>query len=77
MFLHQNFLYIPETIQTKLIDYYQNPSLASHFGIDKTWELIARNYYYLTLHHIFENYLKDCDIYLALKIMRHKLYGDL
>ena len=34
-------------------------------------------YYWETLRHDVEVYVRGCDIYLASKAVRHKLYGDL
>ena len=42
--------YIPEIIRSELISWHHNNPLAGHFGIDKTRELIARKYYWPTLH---------------------------
>ncbi len=40
------FLYIPKIIHSELISRYHNNALVGHFGIEKTWELIARKYYW-------------------------------
>ena len=69
--------YIPEIIQLELINWHHNNSLAGHFGIDKTQELIARKYYWPTLRWDVEAYVKGCNVCLASKAVRHKPYGDL
>ena len=74
---HQSLPYIPEIIQTKLISKYHNNLLAGHFGIKKTHELVAQKYYWILLCHNVKDYVKRCDVYLALKAVQHKLYGDL
>ena len=74
---HQGLPYIPEIIRTELISRYHNNPLASHFGIEKTRELIARKYYWPTLYRDVEDYVRGCDVFLASKIVRHKPYGDL
>ncbi len=77
MLHHQGLPYVPEIVRTELISrYYDNP-LASHFGIDKTRELIAQKYYWPTLHCDVEAYVIDCDVCLASKLIRHNPYGDL
>ena len=38
---HQSLHFMPEAIWTKLISRHHDDPLASHFGIDKTQELIA------------------------------------
>ena len=46
---HQELLFVPEVIRTKLISRHHNDPLAGHFGIDKTQNLIARKYYWPSL----------------------------
>lgn len=48
----------------------------SHFGINKTYELVIKKYYWLTFRQDDEAYIKDCDIYLASKIVKHKPFSD-
>ena len=74
---HQGLPYVPELIRTKLISKHHNDLLAGHFGIEKTRELVARNYYWKTLRHNVEIYIKGYDVCLASKAVRHKPYGDL
>ena len=68
---------MPEVIQIKLISQYHNNPLASHFAINKTREFIGRKYYYLSLKKDIVAYVKGCDIYLSLKVVKHKPYSDL
>ena len=74
---YQGLPYVPEIIRTELISRHHDDPLAGHFGIKKTRELIAQKYYWLTLRRDVEDYVRGCDICLALKAVRHKLYGDL
>ncbi len=60
-----------------MISRHYNDPLAGHFGLDKTQELIARKYYEPTLRHNIEAYVTSCEICLASKSVKHKLYGDL
>ena len=74
---YQGLPYVPEIIQTELISRYHDNPLAGHFGIKKTHELIARKYYWPTLCHDVEDYVKGYDVCLASKAVWHKPYGDL
>ena len=74
---HQGLPYVPEIIRTELISKHHDDPLAGHFGIKKTRELVARKYYWPTLRHDVDNYVKGCDVCLASKAVRHKPYGDL
>ncbi len=46
---YKDLPYVPKVIRSELISRYHNDSLASHFGIKKTRELIARKSYLPTL----------------------------
>ena len=74
---HQGLPYVPEIIRTELISRHHDDPLAGHFSIEKTQELVARKYYWPTLRHDINDYVKGCDVCLALKAVRYKLYGDL
>ena len=68
---------MPEIIWTELISQHHDNSLAGHFGINKTRELIGRKYYWLSLRKDVEAYVKGCNICLASKAVRHKPYSNL
>ena len=74
---HQGLPYVPEIIRTELISRHHDDPLAGHFGIEKTRELVARKYYWLTLRHDVDDDVKGCNVCLASKTVRHKPYGDL
>ena len=71
---HQGLFYISEIIRTELISKQHDDPLAGHFGIEKTRELVARKYYWETLYHNVEIYVRGCDVCLASKTVRHKPY---
>ena len=77
MLHHQGLPYIPEIIQTEPISRHHNNSLAGHFEIEQARELFFRKYYWSTLRRDVDNYVRGCDVCLALKVVRHKPYGDL
>ncbi len=66
-----------EIIRMKLISRHHNNTLVGHFGIKKTWELIARKYYWPTLRTDVEFYINGCNVCLASKSVMHKPYGNL
>lgn len=74
---YQSFLYAPEIIHFEIISLNYNDLLACHFAIKKTWELIVRKYFWPTFCQDIEASVKDCDVYLPLKIIYNKLYKDL
>ena len=74
---HQGLSFVSEAIQIELISRHHDDPLAGHFGMEKTCELLARKYYWPTLRHNAEAYVKSCDVCFASKAVRHKVYGDL
>ena len=74
---HQGLLFVPKAIQTKLISRHHNNLLAGYFDIKKTYKLLAQKYLWPSLRHNIQTYVKDCDVCLASKVVRHKPYDDL
>ena len=74
---HQGLLYVPKIIRIELISRHHNDPLVSHFGIEKTQKLVARKYYWETLRHNVEVYVRGCDVCLASKAVKHKLHRNL
>ena len=74
---HQGLSYVFKIIRIEQISRHHNNPLVGHFGVEKTGELVVRKYYWPTLHHDVEVYVKGCEICLASKAVRHKSYGDL
>ena len=74
---HQGLSFVPKAIRIELISRHYNNPLAGYFDTKKTRELLAQKYYWPTLRHNVEAYVKGCDICLASKTVRHKLYGNL
>ena len=68
---------MPEIVKTEIISRHHDYPLAGYFGIEKSQELVAQKYYWPTLRADIKAYVKGCDICLALKAVKHKLYGDL
>lgn len=77
MLYWENLPNVSEVIGIELISKHHNNLLASHFEMYKIQELIIRSYYQLNVYHDIKVYVTSCDVYLVLKIMRHKLYYDL
>ena len=74
---YQGLPYVLKVIRSELINKHHDYPLTGHFGIEKTCKLVARKYYWPTLQQDVKAYIKGCDVYLALKAVCHKPYGDL
>ncbi len=77
MLYYQGPPYVPKVICSELINRHHNDPLVGHFSIKKTWELIARKYYWLMLQPDVKAYVKSCDVCLTSKTVYQKLYRDL
>lgn len=67
---------MPEIIQTKLISQNYHNLLACYFDINKTRKFINQKHYWLSFKKNAEVYVKDHNVYLALKTVKHKPYDD-
>lgn len=56
---------------------YHNVLLAIHLGINETYKLVARKYYWQTPCKDVEAYIQECDICLASKAVKHMFYAKL
>ena len=74
---YRGLSYVPEIIRLEVIICHHNDSLAEHFGIDKTQELIGWKYYWPSLRKNVGAYVWGCNMCLASKAICHKPYGDL
>lgn len=75
---YQGFPYVLQIIWTKLIRRQYNNLLAGYFDIKKIKKLITQKYYWLLIfYYDFKDYVKSCNVYLALQIIQHKSYSNL
>ena len=74
---HQGLPFVPKAIWMELISHHHDNPLAGHFGIEKTRKLLTRKYFWPSLRHDVDAYIKGCDVCLALKAVRHKPYNNL
>lgn len=69
--------YIPETLQTNILERNHDDPLAGYFGVKKTLELLTRGYYWPKMRADIEKYVQGCDICISCKAQKHKPYGSL
>ena len=74
---HPGLIFVPKAIWMEFISRNHDDPLARHFGIEKIRELLARKYYWPTLRHDVEAYVKGCDVCLTSKAVTNKPYSDL
>jgi len=70
-----NLIYVPDGLRKKIIQNYHSSPAAGHFGINKTKELIKRNYFWKTMNQDIEDFVKHCDVCARMKNSTHPPYG--
>ena len=70
-------IYIPDVmaLKTKILHECHDSKLAGHFGFQKTYDLIARQYYWPTLYADVKKYVKTCLICQRIKSENKKPAG--
>src|SRR5271169_2990284 len=56
---------------------HHDDSLAGHYGVEKTLELLMRNYYFPGIHSYVRKYVSTCDLCSRGKSPRHLKHGEL
>jgi hypothetical protein len=73
----RNLIYIPNCMRTKIIKQHHDDPMHGHIGIEKTAELILRNYYFLNMRRKVQSYIQQCKTCIRDKPARHQPYGKL
>ena len=75
LLLFQGLVYVPVSLQQKLIEESHFNKTHGHQGIDKTIERLTRTYYFPHMRKKVEEIVRKCDICRRSKADRHKPYG--
>jgi len=68
-------VYVPTVYRRTIIKLNHDSEFAGHLGIDKTTDLITRNFYWPKMRYDIAGYVKACKICSTEKDSRHKAYG--
>jgi len=66
-----------EEQKLQILQQRHDAEVAGHPGIDKTIELITRDYHWPGIRKDVQEYIKKCNVCAKTKIARHKPYGEL
>ena len=75
LLLFQGLIYIPVSLQQKLIEESHFNKTHGHQGIDKMIERLTRTYYFTHIRKKVEEIVRKCDICRRSKADQHKPYG--
>ena len=75
LLLFQGLVYVPVSLQQKLIEESHFNKTHSHQGIDKMIERLTRTYYFSHMRKKVKEIVRKCDICRRSKADQHKLYG--
>ena len=73
--LYDNLIYVPCNLRTRVLELHHDSITAGHFGVNKTIELISRNFWWPKFSYDVKKFIKSCEVCSKAKIPRHKPYG--
>jgi len=76
LLLRNNLIYVPEgPIHLKILRKCHDNTLAGHFEMARTHELVSRNYWWPKMNRLLREYVKSCDTCARSKAPRHRPFG--
>jgi hypothetical protein len=76
LLLRNNLIYVPEEpIRLKILRECHDNTLAGHFVMARTHELVSRNYWWPKMNKLVREYVKSCDTCVRSKAPRHRPFG--
>jgi hypothetical protein len=76
LLLRNNLIYVPERpICLKILRECHDNTLAGHFGMARTHELVSRNYWWPKMNKLLREYVKSYDTCARSKAPRHRPFG--
>ena len=70
-------LIVPEGLQLSIMQSHHDSPVAGHLGIEKTFELISRNFFWPSMRKDITDFVSTCDTCSRSKSQRHAPYGKL
>jgi hypothetical protein len=71
----KNRLYVPKGLRKGIMNSEHDSKVASHFGRERTMELLTRNFYWPHMEADVRTYCKECDNCQRTKVPRHAKHG--
>jgi hypothetical protein len=69
-------IYVPERpIRLKILRECHDNTLAGHFGMARTHELLSKNYWWPKMNKLLREYVKFCDTCAQSKAPKHDSFG--
>ena len=65
------------TVKAEILRHFHDDPLAGHFGVNRTEELIQRQFYWKGMRKEIQEYVRSCAICQRVVSKRHKPYGQL
>ncbi|BAE56502.1 unnamed protein product [Aspergillus oryzae RIB40] len=72
---YRNLIWVPQKLRNMIIQEHHDNPTRGHFGVEKTSEQIARNYYFPNMAKQVRKYIDKCETCIRDKPARHKPYG--
>jgi hypothetical protein len=76
---HSGRVYIPrsDTLKLDILRQYHDSPTAGHLGQSKTFDLVARHYYWPHMRRFINDYVSTCDTCARNKLPKHSQFGHL
>ena len=77
LLLFNNLICVPLALRHQVLSSHHDYAAAGHLGIQRTAELVSRNFYWPGWEKDIRNFVKSCKICATMKASKHKTYGKL
>ena len=74
---HPEQVYVPNQLRLLVIKLNHDAPTAGHLGVDKTYDILRRNFYWVNMRQDVESYIRSCTVCKAMKNDRHAPYGSM
>ena len=79
LLLRDNIIYVPndDALRLEIMRMHHDDTLAGHYGNAKTYELLARNYWFPGMTGYVKKYVDSCETCARGKASRHRRHSEL
>ena len=74
---HPEQVYVPNQLRLLVIKLNHDAPTAGHLGVDKTYDILKRNFYWNNMRQDVESFIRSCCVCKAMKSDHHAPYGSM
>ena len=72
---HPEQVYVPNQLRLLVIKLNHDAPTAGHLGVDKTYDILKRNFYWNNMRQDVESFIRSCCVCKDMKSDHHAPYG--